>query len=166
MLIYLRVVLYETVTRTSQLIVVASSGCLADCVSASASGVPDSNHTLASLHGCVPCPGDRGLDRSGGRCSWCGTGGNRSDSCALLITCQNWSADEPIAFDESLFSHDLWMALDRTRTCSHPILRMVDRQFLEGSRSRHRPPAHGGMTLSRPVTRGTYLFATAGPSRR
>ena len=60
--------------------------------------------------------------------------------------------------DEAVFSHDLWMALDRTRYMqSSKTFVMVDRPFW-----RDTDPATGrpvmGMTLTDRLTRGTYLF--------
>jgi monoamine oxidase len=115
--------------------------------------------TLASLHGGVPCPGVAAIDRSGGRMflvrdRW----GTVRTHGAVLVTCQNWLLTTQIAFEESLFSHELWMALDRTRYMqSSKTFVMVDRPFWKDV-----DPATGrplmGMTLTDRLTRGTYLF--------
>jgi monoamine oxidase len=115
--------------------------------------------TLASLHGGVPCPGVAAIDRSGGRMflvrdRW----GTVRTHGAVLMTCQNWLLTTQIAFEESLFSHELWMALDRTRYMqSSKTFVMVDRPFWKEV-----DPATGrplmGMTLTDRLTRGTYLF--------
>ena len=115
--------------------------------------------TLASLHGGVPCPGVAAIERSGGRMfmvrdRW----GTVRTHGAVLMTCQNWLLTTQIAFEESLFSHDLWMALDRTRYMqSSKTFVMVDRPFWkEVDPATGRP--HMGMTLTDRLTRGTYLF--------
>jgi lysine 2-monooxygenase len=115
--------------------------------------------TLASLHGGVPCPGVAAIERSGGRMfmvrdRW----GTVRTHGAVLVTCQNWLLTTQIAFEESLFSHDLWMALDRTRYMqSSKTFVMVDRPFwkeVDPATGRR----HMGMTLTDRLTRGTYLF--------
>jgi tryptophan 2-monooxygenase len=117
--------------------------------------------TLASLHGGVPCAGVAAIDRSGSggrmflvRDRW----GTVRTHDAVLVTCQNWLLTTQIAFDESLFSHDLWMALDRTRYMqSSKTFVMVDRPFWkEVDPATGRPQM--GMTLTDRLTRGTYLF--------
>ena len=48
----------------------------------------------------------------------------------MLVTCQSWLLTTHIDCDESLFSHPLWMALDRTRYMqSSKTFVMVDRPF-------------------------------------
>ncbi len=83
---------------------------------------------------------------------------------AVLTTCQGWLLTTQIECDESLFSHDVWMALDRTRYMqSSKTFVMVDRPFWKDI-----DPATGrpvmGMTLTDRLTRGTYLFDN-GPDR-
>jgi tryptophan 2-monooxygenase len=75
-----------------------------------------------------------------------------------LVTCQSWLLTTHIQCAEPLFSHRLWMALDRTRYMqSAKTFVMVDRPFWQ-----ERDPATGryrmSMTLSDRLTRGTYLF--------
>jgi monoamine oxidase len=121
--------------------------------------------TLASLHGGVPCPGVAAINRSGGRMflvrdRW----GTVRTHGAVLVTCQNWLLTTQIACEESLFSHELWMALDRTRYMqSSKTFVMVDRPFWKEI-----SPVTGhplmGMTLTDRLTRGTYLFDN-GPGR-
>ena len=115
--------------------------------------------TLASLHGGVPCPGVAAIDRDGGRMflvrdRW----GTVRTHGAVVATCQNWLLTTQIAVEESLFSHELWMALDRTRYMqSSKTFVMVDKPFWKEN-----DPATGhprmGMTLTDRLTRGTYLF--------
>ncbi len=77
---------------------------------------------------------------------------------AVLVTCQSWLLTTHVRVEEELFSHDLWMALDRTRYMqSSKTFVMVDRPFW-----RDRDPATNrhvmSMTLTDRLTRGTYLF--------
>jgi len=121
--------------------------------------------TLESLHGGVPRPGVAAIDRSGGRMflvrdRW----GTVRTHGAVLATCQNWLLTTQIACEESLLSHELWMALDRTRYMqSSKTFVMVDRPFWKDI-----DPVTGrpvmGMTLTDRLTRGTYLFDN-GPGR-
>lgn len=77
---------------------------------------------------------------------------------AVLVTCQSHLLTTTIDTEEQLFSHDLWMALDRTRYMqSSKTFVMVDRPFWKD-----KDPATGrdlmSMTLTDRMTRGTYLF--------
>ena len=71
--------------------------------------------TLESLHGGVPRPGVAAIRRRGGgfvlRDRW----GTERVHDAVLATCQGWLLTTQNELDESIFSQDLWMALDRTR---------------------------------------------------
>jgi tryptophan 2-monooxygenase len=121
--------------------------------------------TLASLHGGVPRPGVAAIHRGDGgaltvRDRW----GTSRTHDAVLATCQCWLLTTQISCDESLFSHDLWMAFDRTRYMqASKTFVMVDRPFWKDL-----DPATGrplmGMTLTDRLTRGTYLFDN-GPDR-
>ncbi|MBO0821850.1 MAG: FAD-dependent oxidoreductase [Nocardiopsaceae bacterium] len=121
--------------------------------------------TLASLHGQVPRPGVSAIRRGDGgsfrvRDRW----GTERVHDAVLATCQGWLLTTQIDCDESLFSQELWMALDRTRYMqSSKTFVMVDRPFWKDI-----DPATGhplmGMTLTDRITRGTYLFDN-GPGR-
>jgi tryptophan 2-monooxygenase len=77
---------------------------------------------------------------------------------AVLVTCQSHLLTTQIDTEESLFSQDLWMALDRTRYMqSAKTFVMVDRPFWKD-----KDPETGrdimSMTLTDRMTRGTYLF--------
>ena len=77
---------------------------------------------------------------------------------AVLVTCQSHMLSTVIDTEERLFSHDLWMALDRTRYMqSAKTFVMVDRAFWKDKN-----PSTGrdtlSMTLTDRMTRGTYLF--------
>jgi monoamine oxidase len=77
---------------------------------------------------------------------------------AVLATCQSWLLTTQIDCDESLFSQDMWMALDRTRYMqSSKTFVAVDRPFwLDTDPVTGRHPL--SMTLTDRLTRGTYLF--------
>ncbi|HET9080756.1 MAG TPA: NAD(P)/FAD-dependent oxidoreductase [Trebonia sp.] len=121
--------------------------------------------TLASLHGGVPRPGTTAIHRHDNgafilRDRW---GTNRVHD-AVLATCQSWLLTTQIECDEDLFSHELWMALDRTRYMqSSKTFVMVDRPFWNDIDPATGRPAMG-MTLTDRLTRGTYLFDN-GPDR-
>jgi lysine 2-monooxygenase len=121
--------------------------------------------TLASLHGGVPRPGAAAIRRHDGgafavRDRW----GTSRIHDAVLATCQGWLLTTQIDCDETLFSQELWMALDRTRYMqSSKTFVMVDRPFwTDVNRATGRPLM--GMTLTDRLTRGTYLFDN-GPGR-
>jgi len=115
--------------------------------------------SLSTLHQGSPRPGVVKIARAGERDfdvtdRW---GGKRRYP-AVLVTCQSWLLTTHIDCDESLLSHPLWMALDRTRYMqSSKTFVMVDRPFWKD-----RDPVTGrhvmSMTLTDRITRGTYLF--------
>jgi tryptophan 2-monooxygenase len=115
--------------------------------------------TLATLHAGVPRAGVAAIHRDHDgtfvvRDRW----GTERSHGAVLATCQSWLLTTQIDCDESLFSQDLWMALDRTRYMqSSKTFVMVDRPFWKEA-----DPVTGrplmGMTLTDRLTRGTYLF--------
>ncbi|HEY5018643.1 MAG TPA: NAD(P)/FAD-dependent oxidoreductase [Streptosporangiaceae bacterium] len=116
--------------------------------------------TLASLHGGVPRPGVAAIKRHPDGTDFIVTdrwGTGRSHP-AVLTTCQSWLLTTQIDCDESLFSQELWMALDRTRYMqASKTFVMVDRPFWkEIDPDTGRPLM--GMTLTDRLTRGTYLF--------
>jgi len=84
--------------------------------------------------------------------------GNSEQFEAVLVTCQSWLLTTSIETDESLFSQEHWMALDRTSYMqSSKTFVMVDRPFWKDI-----DPDTGrdtmSMTLTDRITRGTYLF--------
>ena len=121
--------------------------------------------TLASLHGGAPRPGVVAIRRQDdGRLAVIDRWGVRRAYSAVLATCQSWLLTTQIDCDESLFSHPMWMALDRARYMqSSKTFVMVDRPFWKD-----KDPATGrdlmSMTLTDRLTRGTYLFDN-GPGR-
>ena len=121
--------------------------------------------TLASLHGGVPQPGVAAIRRHDDgtfivRDRW----GTARTHKAVLATCQSWLLTTQIDCDESLFSQELWMALDRTRYMqSSKTFVMVDRPFWKDIDAVTGRPVMG-MTLTDRLTRGTYLFDN-GPDR-
>lgn len=121
--------------------------------------------TLASLHGGVPQPGVAAIRRHDDgtlivRDRW----GTARTHKAVLATCQSWLLTTQIDCDETLFSQELWMALDRTRYMqSSKTFVMVDRPFWKDIDAITGRPTMG-MTLTDRLTRGTYLFDN-GPDR-
>ena len=115
--------------------------------------------TLASLHGGVPRPAVSGLARAAdGRFEVRDRWGTTRQHDAVVATCQSWLLTTQIDCEESLFSQDLWMALDRTRYMqSSKTFVMVDEPFWTRT-----DPETGrdlmSMTLTDRLTRGTYLF--------
>jgi tryptophan 2-monooxygenase len=115
--------------------------------------------TLASLHTGATRPAAWAISRDGDgdflvRDRW----GVTRRFGAVLATCQSWLLTTEIDCEERLFSHDLWMALDRTRYMqSSKTFVMVDEPFWKRT-----DPATGrdlmSMTLTDRLTRGTYLF--------
>jgi tryptophan 2-monooxygenase len=125
-----------------------------------------SGTTLASLHGGATLPAVAAICRSDDgsaflvRDRW----GTTRTHDAVVATCQSWLLTTEIDCDESLFSQDMWMALDRTRYMqSTKTFVMVDEPFWKRI-----DPATGrdtmSMTLTDRLTRGTYLFDN-GPGR-
>jgi monoamine oxidase len=121
--------------------------------------------SLASLHRGVPRPGvARIAPASAGRFSLTDRYGNMHEYAAVIVTCQVWLLSARIDCAESLFHHDLWMAMERTHYMqSSKTFIMVDRPFW-----REPHPLTGedrlSMTLSDRLTRGTYLIDN-GPNK-
>jgi len=121
--------------------------------------------TLSALNGGSTRPGVRRLFRDDhGRLTITDRWGRTEGFDAVIATCQSWLLTTAIDTDERLFSHDTWMALDRTRYMqSSKTFVMVDRPFWKD-----KDPATGrdvmSMTLTDRLTRGTYLF-DLGPGR-
>ncbi len=114
--------------------------------------------SLSTLHQGSPKPGVTKIARQGSNLAITDRWGGVKSYRAVLVTCQSWLLTTHIDTDESLLSHPLWMALDRTRYMqSSKTFVMVDRPFW-----RDRDPQTGrftmSMTLTDRVTRGTYLF--------
>jgi tryptophan 2-monooxygenase len=115
--------------------------------------------SLASLHGGAPRAGVARIARGeDGRLAITDRWGDSRGYDAAIVTCHSWLLTTQIDCDERLFSHKLWMALDRTRYMqSSKTFVMVDRPFWS-----ERDPATGrykmSMTLTDRITRGTYLF--------
>jgi monoamine oxidase len=115
--------------------------------------------SLASLHQGAPRPGVTAIARDASQqLAITDTWGTTRSYPAVLVTCQSWLMTTQISVEESLFSHKLWMALDRTRYMqSSKTFVMVDRPFWKDI-----DPETGreimSMTLTDRLTRGTYLF--------
>ncbi|MFT4043739.1 MAG: NAD(P)/FAD-dependent oxidoreductase [Gordonia sp. (in: high G+C Gram-positive bacteria)] len=121
--------------------------------------------SLSTLHSGAPKAGVAAIRRLGpGRIEVTDRWGDARVFPAAIATCQAWLLSTEIDCDESLFSQDLWMALDRTRYMqSSKTFVMVDRPFWTDT-----DPVTGrdvmSMTLTDRLTRGTYLFDN-GPDR-
>ena len=121
--------------------------------------------SLSSLHSGAPRAGVSAIRRLGpDRIEVVDKWGDVKVFGAVVATCQAWLLSTEIDCDETLFSQDLWMALDRTRYMqSSKTFVMVDRPFWKD-----RSPDTGhetmSMTLTDRLTRGTYLFDN-GPDR-
>ena len=117
------------------------------------------NTSLASLHDGASKPAVKKIQR-GPDNNFIITDyyGNVETVDAVLATCQSWLLTTSIDTDESLFSQDLWMALDRTSYMqSSKTFVMVDRPFwkdIDPKSGQHKM----SMTLTDRLTRGTYLF--------
>lgn len=115
--------------------------------------------SLSKLHDGAPRPGVASLSRFGDdQIEVVDRWGNHRVFDAALVTTQSWLLTTNIDVDESLFSHKLWMALDRTRYMqSSKTFVMVDSPFWKEVN-----PVTGreemSMTLTDRNTRGTYLF--------
>ena len=115
--------------------------------------------SLQSLHHGAPRTGAAKIARNAaGKIEVTDTWGDLREYECTLITCQSWLLTTSIDVDESLFSHKMWMALDRTRYMqSSKTFVMVDRPFWKD-----KDPVTGNdvmsMTLTDRLTRGTYLF--------
>ncbi len=122
--------------------------------------------SLASLHGRTPHPAVTKIAPAAGHhVAITDRYGNEKIYPAAIITCQVWLLSARIDCAESLFHHDLWMAMERSHYMqSSKTFVMVDRPFW---RDQH--PATGrdvmSMTLSDRLTRGTYLIDN-GPHKR
>ena len=115
--------------------------------------------SLSSLHRGATRPGVAQIDRiSDELIGVTDEYGNTGEYKAVIATCQSWLLTTGIDTSESLFSHDHWMALDRTSYMqSSKTFVMVDRPFWkdrDATTGRHRM----SMTLTDRLTRGTYLF--------
>jgi monoamine oxidase len=115
--------------------------------------------SLASLHSGAPRPGVARIAREGdGRIAVTDAWGDTRRYPAVLVTCQSWLLTTQIECQESLFSHKIWAALDRTRYMqSSKTFVMVDRPFWKDTDPRTGRDVMS-MTLTDRLTRGTYLF--------
>jgi len=114
--------------------------------------------TLCDLNGGAPRSGATRIRRKGDAFTVTDQWKRVETFDAVLVTCQSHLLSTVIETEESLFAHDLWMALDRTRYMqSAKTFVMVDRAFWKD-----KDPRTGrdvmSMTLTDRMTRGTYLF--------
>lgn len=125
---------------------------------------PDCQHwpagtSLKSLNGGTTRPGVKKIRRLDDRTLQLGDQyGNTRPFQTVLATCQSWLLTTSIDTDESLFSHDHWMAMDRTSYMqSSKTFVMVDRPFWKDIDPDTGEPCMS-MTLTDRLTRGTYLM--------
>jgi len=127
--------------------------------------------SLASLHGNTPRPAvvkiapSQPAGSENHRIAITDRYGNTHDFAAAIVTTQVWLLSARIDCAESLFHHDMWMAMERSHYMqSSKTFVMVDRPFW-----RDTDPLTGrdkmSMTLSDRLTRGTYLIDN-GPGKR
>jgi tryptophan 2-monooxygenase len=122
--------------------------------------------SLASLHGNTPRPAvTRIAPGAAHRIAVTDRYGNCNEFAAAIVTCQVWLLSARIDCAESLFDHELWMAMERSHYMqSSKTFVMVDRPFW-----RDTDPVSGrdlmSITLSDRMTRGTYLMDN-GPGKR
>jgi monoamine oxidase len=124
--------------------------------------------SLASLHGGHPRPGVAAIRRipaagglstgSQGPIAVTDKWGQTSEYQAVIATCQSWLLSARIDVDESLFSHKLWTAIERSHYMqSSKTFVVVDRPFWKDV-----DPETGrqvmSTTLTDRLTRGTYLL--------
>ncbi len=114
--------------------------------------------SLSDLHDGATRPGVSRLQRVGHNIRITDQYDNERDYPVAIATCQSWLLTTGIDTDESLFSQQHWMALDRTSYMqSSKTFVMVDRPFWKDI-----DPETGqhcmSMTLTDRLTRGTYLF--------
>ncbi len=122
--------------------------------------------SLMRLHGGTPKPGvARIAPAEDGGVAITDRYGNRVDYAAVVVTCQVWLLSARIDCAESLFHHDMWMAMERSHYMqSSKTFVMVDRPFwrdVDPDTGRDRL----SITLSDRLTRGTYLMDN-GPDKR
>jgi monoamine oxidase len=115
--------------------------------------------SLKDLHNGMPMPGVAKIAREDdGRITVTDRWGNRRSYDAVVVTCQVWLLSARIDCDERLFSHTMWMAMERTHYMqASKTFVMVDRPFwkeVDPRTGRDRM----SMTLSDRLTRGTYLL--------
>ncbi|GLZ53653.1 tryptophan synthase subunit alpha [Actinomycetospora sp. NBRC 106378] len=119
--------------------------------------------SLESLHGGSPRPAVRALRRrADGQIGVLDRWGTERAYPAAISTVQSWLLSAGIDTEESLFSHELWMALERSHYMqSSKTFVLVDRPFW-----RDRDPSSGrfvlSTTLTDRMTRGTYLLDGGG----
>ncbi len=120
--------------------------------------------SLASLHGGNPRGAVTSVKRvlqsdgAPGDITVTDKSGKQGNYPAVIATCQNWLLSARIDVDESLFSHKLWTAIERSHYLqSSKTFVVVDRPFWKDI-----DPSTGRETMSTTLTdrltRGTYLL--------
>jgi tryptophan 2-monooxygenase len=121
--------------------------------------------SVASLHGNTPHPGVTRIAREPhGEFVVTDRYGNAWSFPAVIVSAQVWLLSARIDCAETLFHHDLWMAMERSHYMqASKTFVMVDRPFWLDQTPGGRDTL--SVTLSDRLTRGTYLFDN-GPGRR
>ncbi len=122
--------------------------------------------SLSRLHGNTPRPAvHRIAPGENHRIAVTDRYNNTHQFAAAIVTCQVWLLSARIDCAESLFHHDMWMAMERSHYMqSSKTFVMVDRPFwrdVDKLTGRDKM----SMTLSDRLTRGTYLMDN-GPGKR
>jgi len=114
--------------------------------------------SLESLHGGSPRPAVRGIRRADdGRLLVLDRWGTERVYEAVVTTCQSWLLSAGIDTEESLFSEELWMAMERSHYMqSSKTFVLVDRPFWRDRDGSGRRVM--SVTLTDRMTRGTYLL--------
>ena len=114
--------------------------------------------SLESLHGGATRAAAKKIKRNDDKITITDQYNNTQEFDAVLATCQSWLLTTSIDTDESLFSQENWMALDRTSYMqSSKTFVMVDKPFWK-DRDPKTNRQRMSMTLTDRLTRGTYLF--------
>ncbi|MFB9376902.1 flavin monoamine oxidase family protein [Kineococcus gynurae] len=114
--------------------------------------------SLESLHGGATRPGVRRIRRGeDGRFQVLDRWGTERSFESVVVTCQSWLLSAGIDTDEDLFSHDLWMAMERSHYMqASKTFVLVDRPFWRDVDADGRHVM--STTLTDRMTRGTYLL--------
>lgn len=120
--------------------------------------------SLQSLHGGAPRGAVTGLHRAtdpslpGGGIAITEKWGRTQQFAAAVVTCQSWLLSSRIDTDESLFTPEMWRAIEKSHyMLSSKTFVMVDRPFWKDTDPQTGRPAMS-MTLTDRLPRATYLL--------
>jgi tryptophan 2-monooxygenase len=122
-----------------------------------------SGTSLERLHGGTPLPGVARIARDqDGDIAVTDRWGTTRSYDAVVVTCQVWLLSARIDVDETLFTSDMWMAIERTHYMqSSKTFVQVDRPFWKDV-DPHTGRQAMSMTLTDRLTRATYLLEDDG----